>query len=95
MNKIKKEPIVSIIIPFYNLGEYLEEAIVSCLNQTHNNIEIIIVNDGSTDKKSINILSNLKIKNKNKNKVKLLIKKSMQRKKITVCMLIYTLINRN
>lgn len=66
MNKIKKEPIVSIIIPFYNLGEYLEEAIVSCLNQTYKNIEIIVINDGSTDEKSINILSDLKIKYKNK-----------------------------
>lgn len=40
---------VSIIIPCFNQGEYLEDAIESAWNQTHPPHEIIVVNDGSTD----------------------------------------------
>ncbi len=40
---------VSIIITVYNVGKYLRQAIESALNQTHRDIEIIAVNDGSTD----------------------------------------------
>ena len=46
---------VSIIIPVYNTEKYLRECINSALNQTYSEIEIIAVNDGSTDS-SLNIL---------------------------------------
>ena len=42
-------PKISIILPCYNAGEYLHRSIPSCLNQTLTDIEILCVNDGSTD----------------------------------------------
>ena len=40
---------VSIIIPVYNAGDFLRKGLDSCVNQTLQNIEIICVNDASTD----------------------------------------------
>ena len=42
-------PLVSILIPCYNSEQWIEQAIDSALNQTYKNIEIIVIDDGSTD----------------------------------------------
>ena len=53
-------PKVSVIIPCYNHGKYLDEAVESILVQTFQDFEIIIVNDGSTDESTILKLENYK-----------------------------------
>jgi glycosyltransferase involved in cell wall biosynthesis len=42
-------PLVSIVIPCYNQGRYLGEAIASALRQSHDPVEVIVVDDGSSD----------------------------------------------
>ncbi len=56
-NKLKREsmPQVSIIIPVYNVEQYLSQCLDSILNQTFNDFECICINDGSTDN-SLSIL---------------------------------------
>ena len=43
------QALVSVIVPVYNVKEYLEQCLDSIIHQTLSNIEIILVNDGSTD----------------------------------------------
>ena len=51
MNNLKQkdETLVSVVVPIYNVEQYLRKCIDSLLVQTHENLEIILVNDGSTD----------------------------------------------
>jgi glycosyltransferase involved in cell wall biosynthesis len=56
----KKNGVLSVVIPYYNLGAYINEAINSVLNSTHQHIEIIIINDGSDDEASIKELDNFR-----------------------------------
>ena len=43
------EKLITVIIPVYNKEEYLEKTLNSIINQSYKNLEIIIINDGSTD----------------------------------------------
>lgn len=54
---------VSIIVPVYNTDKYLDKCLNSLLNQTHKNIEIICINDGSVDN-SLAILNQFKQRDK-------------------------------
>ena len=51
---------ISVIIPVYNVENYLRQCLDSILNQTYTDFEVICVNDGSTDN-SLNILKQQRI----------------------------------
>lgn len=53
------EPLVSVLMPVYNAQDYLAQAIESILAQSHVNFELLICNDGSTDK-SVEIINEYK-----------------------------------
>ena len=65
-----KNDLISIVIPCYNAGEFLEDCLDAILNQTYKNIELVIVNDGSTDNSEA-IIDNYK-KKFDKKKIKLI-----------------------
>lgn len=58
------DKIVSIIIPCYNQGKYVQDALNSAINQTYKNIEIICISDGSSDN-SDEIIKKFVLNNKN------------------------------
>ena len=59
---------ISVIIPVFNTGDYLQTCLDSVLNQSLKNIEIICINDGSTD----NSLEILKKYQKKDNRIKII-----------------------
>ena len=57
---IEKEPIISVIVPFFNSKNYIEQTITSILNQTFPYYEILIIDDGSKDKGALEKLEKIK-----------------------------------
>jgi glycosyltransferase involved in cell wall biosynthesis len=57
-------PLLSVIIPYFNMHDYITETIASVLNSTYKHIEIIIVNDGSTAPSTAEILNRLQTQSK-------------------------------
>ena len=67
-----KNPKISIIVPIYNTEKYLKQCLDSIINQTYQNLEIICINDGSTD----NSLDTLKTYIKKDSRIKLIDQKN-------------------
>ncbi|XMD81759.1 glycosyltransferase, family 2 [Campylobacter lari] len=55
---------VGVVVSIYNVEKYLKECLDSVINQTYTNLEIILVNDGSTDENSLNIAKEYTLKDK-------------------------------
>lgn len=57
--QLNSSELVSVVIPYYNLGKYIDATIASVRRSTYANVEIVIVNDGSDDRYSIEKLKEL------------------------------------
>ena len=64
--------LLSIVIPYFNMGNYIVECVESILSSSYKNIEIIIINDGSTQQQSIDALK----KFENEKEIKIINKKN-------------------
>lgn len=60
----KQKDLLSIVIPYYNMGNYIEDTLQSLEKITYSNTEIIVINDGSDDENSIKKLGEIKGKYK-------------------------------
>ena len=49
MDETKALPLISIIVPVYNVKDYVEKCLDSICGQSYTNLEIVVVDDGSTD----------------------------------------------
>ncbi len=49
MREFADTPLISVVIPVYKVEEYLDQCVGSVLKQTYENIEVILVDDGSPD----------------------------------------------
>ena len=67
-----KRKLISIVVPVYNKESYLENCLNSIINQSYKNLEILLINDGSTDS-SLDILKKFKKKD---NRIKIINKKN-------------------
>lgn len=48
-----KQPLISVIIPVYGVEKYISQCLESVINQTYNNLEIIVINDGTKDRSAL------------------------------------------
>jgi glycosyltransferase involved in cell wall biosynthesis len=56
----KTQPLVSVVVPIFNYGQQFENTLQSVFNSTYKNIEIVVVNDGSTDEYVLQKLDSIK-----------------------------------
>lgn len=54
--KVKAADLITIIVPTYNSGEYLNVSLPSLLNQSYSNLEILVIDDHSTDPQTLSLL---------------------------------------
>ena len=50
---MENKPLISVIVPVYNVQKYVRKSVESILQQTYKNLEIILVDDGSTDERFV------------------------------------------
>ena len=74
MSNLKERPKVSVIVAAYNIENYINRCIESLVNQTLYDIEIIVVNDGSTD----NTLNNIEQYSKQDHRIKVINKERIR-----------------
>ena len=56
----QKRDLLSVVVPYYNLGSLLKETLESVLNSTYENLEVLIVNDGCDEEESLKVLDEIR-----------------------------------